>query len=338
MNPLELPGWNDLLATHQDRSFFHTANWARVLSEAYQYRPQYFVSSNETLETVIPIMEIRSFLTGRRGVSLPFTDYFDPISSQERNGQNWMHSIIRHGKSSGWKYIEIRNTVSFSDSIPVFSTYYGHVMDLSGTEESVKAGLSPKKKRSINKAAREGVSVAQFKTEDSIREYFRLHCMTRKRHGLPPQPYHFFKKIYEHVISKGFGFVALASYKGMNIAGVVCFHFGGKAIWKFGASDMRYKRLRVNDFVTWEAIKMCSRQGCKSFCFGRTEPDNDGLRVFKSGWGAKEDMIRYFRYDLKTDAFVRGKPYGRAFYNRIFEKMPDSLSKVAGEIIYRHIG
>jgi hypothetical protein len=290
------------------------------------------------METVIPIMEIRSFLTGRRGVSLPFTDYSAPIFGGVSNVHDWMPLLIRHGKSSGWKYIEIRNPGSFSNSIPVFSTYYGHVIDLSGTEESVKAGLSPKKKRSINKAAREGVSVAVLTTEDSIREYFRLHCMTRKRHGLPPQPYHFFKKIYDHVISKGYGFVALACYKGINIAGIVCFHFGGKAVWKFGASDMRYKHLRVNDIVTWETIKMCSRQGCKNFCFGRTEPDNHGLMVFKSGWGAKEQTIQYYRYDLGTDKYICGKPYGRAFYNKIFKAIPVSISRVIGEKLYRHIG
>jgi len=33
-------------------------------------------------------------------------------------------------------------------------------------------------------------------------EYYRLHCLTRKRHGLPPQPTGFFQKIQEHIIAK----------------------------------------------------------------------------------------------------------------------------------------
>jgi hypothetical protein len=59
---------------------------------------------------------------------------------------------------------------------------------------------------------------------------------------------------------------------------------------------------------------------------------------FKSGWGAKEETIRYYRYDLRTDTFIRGKSYGDAFYNKIFNAMPVSLSRVAGEILYRHVG
>ena len=338
VDPLEFPGWNDLLTTHPDCSFFHTANWARVLSEAYQYRPQYFLSSNGILKAMIPFMEIRSVLTGRRGVSLPFTDYSAPIFGGEPNGHDWMRSVIRHGKASGWKYIEIRNPVPFPDSIPVFSTYHGHVLDLSGTEDSVRAGMRDSTKRNIKKAATEGVTVNSFTTEESIQEFFRLNCLSRKNHGLPPQPYHFFKKIYEHIISRGFGFVALASYKGRNIAGIVCFHFGGKAILKYGASDREYLQLRANNLAMWEAIRLCIRNGCMSFCFGRTEPGNHGLMQFKSGWGAKEQTIRYYRYDLVADAYVHGTPYGHAFYNKIFNAMPVSLARVAGKILYRHAG
>jgi hypothetical protein len=338
LNPLEFPGWDELLATHPDRSFFHTGNWARVLSESYRYRPQYFVAGNGTLEGIIPFMEIRSLFTKRRGVSLPFTDYSVPIFGGERDVQDAMHSIILHGKLSGWRYIEIRNPVSFPDSIPVFSTYYGHVLNLSGTEESVKASLRDSTKRNIQKAVKEGVTVAGFTTEESIQEFYRLNCLTRKEHGLPPQPFLFFKKIYEYVISRGFGFVALASYKSMNIAGAVCFHYGGKAIYKYGASNGAYQQLRANNLAMWEAIRLCIRHGCKSFCFGRTEPDNHGLMQFKSGWGAKEETIRYYRYDLRTDTFLCGKPYGDAFYNKIFSTMPVSLSRFAGEILYRHVG
>ena len=338
VNPLEFPGWDDLLATHPDRSFFHTANWARVLSESYQYRPQYFVSSNGTLEAIIPFMEIRSLLTGKRGVSLPFTDYFTPIFAGDSVIQDLMSSITRHGKASGWKYIEIRNSVSFPDSIPVFSNYYGHILDLSGTEESIYAGFRDSTKRNIKKAVKGEVTVSGFTTEESIREFFRLNCLTRKEHGLPPQPFIFFKKLYEHVISRGLGFTALASYKGVNIAGVLCLHYGGKVIYKYGASDREYQNLRANNLAMWEAIRLSIRQGCKSFCFGRTEPDNQGLMQFKSGWGTKEQTIRYYRYNLETDTFVRGKPYGKAFYNKIFKAMPISFSRVAGEILYRHVG
>jgi len=338
VNPLEYARWDELLATHPDRSFFHTSNWAKVLVEAYGYEPKYFVVEGSTLEAVIPLMEIRSFLTGKRGVSLPFTDYSPSVNGGKLDVLEAIESIIQHGKASGWRYIDFRNTLSFPATTTVFSEYYGHVLDLSGTEESVRAKLRDSTKRNIRKAVKEGVTVEEFTTEESIREFYRLNCLTRTRHGLPPQPFLFFKKLYEYVISKGFGFVVLASHEGSNIAGIVCLHFKGKAIYKYGASDKAYQHLRANNLAMWEAIRLCIRQGCESFSFGRTEPDNHGLMQFKSGWGAKEQMIRYYRYDLGTGRFIGGNSYGHAFYNKIFENMPLSLSRVVGEILYRHVG
>jgi lipid II:glycine glycyltransferase (peptidoglycan interpeptide bridge formation enzyme) len=107
--------------------------------------------------------------------------------------------------------------------------------------------------------------------------------MTRKEHGLPPQPFHFFKKIHDHIISKNLGVVVLASFDRENVAGAIYFHIGEKAVFKYGASDKKFQHLRANNLVMWEAIKWYSQNGYRSLCFGRTEPENQGLLQFKSG-------------------------------------------------------
>src|SRR5437879_2392374 len=42
INPLEDSNWNALLAAQPKRSFFHTAEWAKVLADTYGYTPVYF--------------------------------------------------------------------------------------------------------------------------------------------------------------------------------------------------------------------------------------------------------------------------------------------------------
>ncbi|RPJ11072.1 MAG: methicillin resistance protein, partial [Deltaproteobacteria bacterium] len=72
LNPIEHPDWDDLLLTADRATFFHTTAWARVLSESYGYKPLYFAAiDNGKLAGLIPVMEIDSWLTGKRGVSLP---------------------------------------------------------------------------------------------------------------------------------------------------------------------------------------------------------------------------------------------------------------------------
>jgi len=70
LNPLEYPGWDDLLLTNENYSFFHCSAWARVLHESYGYKPLYFTGiENGSLSALIPVMEVNSFLTGRSVVA-----------------------------------------------------------------------------------------------------------------------------------------------------------------------------------------------------------------------------------------------------------------------------
>lgn len=82
INPMDFRGWDDLLASAPECTFFHTSAWAKVLWETYHYRPLYFTLLNDNkLLALMPIMEVKSIFTGLRGVSLPFTDYCEPITT-----------------------------------------------------------------------------------------------------------------------------------------------------------------------------------------------------------------------------------------------------------------
>ncbi len=134
------------------------------------------------------------------------------------------------------------------------------------------------------------------------------------------------------------GLVVLASYKGKTIAGAVYFHLGEKAIYKYGASDITYQRLRANNLVMWEAIKRYCQNGYKNLCFGRTEPENNGLRRFKTGWGTEEHLIKYYRYDLKKGVFTSGASHVTGRYNKAFHNMPIPMLRVIGTLFYKYMG
>jgi len=116
--------------------------------------------------------------------------------------------------------------------------------------------------------------------------------------------------------------VVLASYRGMKIAGSVFFHFGGKAIYKYGASKREYQGLRANNLVLWNAINYYSEKGYTELCFGRTVRENEGLRTFKNGWGTREHALNYYEYNLHQAQFVQTQENVSKFQNIVFRKMP----------------
>jgi hypothetical protein len=478
INPLNIPNWDDLIRCHPSATPFHSSGWARVLRDTYAFTPYYAcVFKGETLSTCLPLMEVNSFLTGRRGVSLPFTDFCAPLLNGTVSSQELTDFAIALGHDRRWKYLELRggdfsnihdnstnsttspqgdalapNALRFTDKdgrwkmeegsnclgsaegdgsgkkgeergerteesnnptpytldprpsegegrwkmedgrdCPPFPnntpslqysntpslhdnstnsrtspklpdslapesdlsrsalsaprsapcalrSYSHHLLDLTPGPDRLFANLRESTRRNIRKAEKEGVTV-RFATDlEAVRTYFRLHCQTRKRHGVPPQPVLFFQNLHKYLIAPGQGFLCLADYQGRTIAGAIYLTLGDQAIFKFGASDCRYHAVRPNNLVMWEAIRRLAEDGFQTLSFGRTEPEHKGLIQFKSGWGGGKDNLDYFRYDFGSRAFISGNGKSPANYEKFFQKLPEPALKLVGKVLYRHFG
>jgi lipid II:glycine glycyltransferase (peptidoglycan interpeptide bridge formation enzyme) len=340
VDPLNQQGWDELVSSHPSGSFFHTSSWARVLVDSYGYKPTYFsVRENGTLRALLPIMEIDSFLTGRRGVALPFSDYADPFALDEEQYQVLAKRAVEYGKKAAWKTVEIRGGGCPWAEKVISSRFLGHRLNLSRTETEIHAGFRTNMQRNISRALKEGVQIEMSNSPGAVEAYYRLHCITRKSHGIPPQPIIFFRKIQEYVFRQNMGFILLATFRNAVVAGIVLFHHGTKAIYKYGASNEAGKQSRANNLVMWEAIKWSKQKGFKEFCFGRTEIGNEGLRDYKLGYGTSEYLLPYYKYDLFNNSIVEksGEDIS-GFFGMCYQKVPIRISRLVGTILYRHIG
>jgi len=338
INPIDHPHWDELLLTAERATVFHTAAWARVLSESYGYQPLYFATiEGGKLAGLIPVMEIKSFLTGKRGVSLPFTDFCDPVADTAAIFQALMGRLTEYGNRAGWKCIELKGGAELLDGAPHCEEHFVHNLDLAGNAEGLIKSLRESTRRNIHKAEKQGVAVALLHTREALAAFYGLHCRTRRRYGLPPQPWSFFEKIHEHVIGPKHGLVALAVHQGRPVAGAVYFLFRDCALYKFGASDRRFQHLRANNLVMWEAIRWFCRNGFRSLHLGRTEPENEGLMQFKRGWRPADGKVAYHKYDLRARRFVAGKSGPKTSYT-MFKLLPVPVLRIAGHLLYRHVG
>ncbi|HEY9509607.1 MAG TPA: methicillin resistance protein, partial [Verrucomicrobiae bacterium] len=75
VNPLAGNEWAESLARYPQSGVFHSIGWAAVLHDTYGFSPLYFLArQNGQIEAALPLMEVNSAFTGKRGISLPFTD------------------------------------------------------------------------------------------------------------------------------------------------------------------------------------------------------------------------------------------------------------------------
>ncbi len=339
VRPSDCENWNDQLAFGAGFSFFHSREWADILTQSYGYKPYYLTTSGAgKIDNLLAVMEVRSRITGIRGVSLPFTDICEPVAQSTDQFSALWQKALTLGRERNWSYLEIRGGEKYLAEKPPFVCHVGHRLDLSGGHEAVFSGLRDSTKRNIKKAKRQRVEVNISNSADALKEFCRLNVLTRRKHGLPPQPSRFFRRLFEAIIANEKGFVALATLGNEVIAANVYLCFGDQVIYKYGASDDRRQHLRANNLIMWKAIKWSCDRGYKHLCFGRTETQHQGLIQFKAGWGGESQTISYYRYDLKKEGFVNAPPDGNPVYQRIFRKLPIPALKLIGKTAYRHMG
>jgi len=339
VNPLEHLQWNQLIQDSGQGSIFHTSNWARVLAETYDYHPAYVMLTKQgDFCGCLPIMEVKSILTGKRGVCLSFSDCCGAVAHSRDDFNLLLESVLALGKMSGWRYIEFRGEPYLTQQASS-EEYVYHDLEILPDIAKMQSRLRKGTSSSIRKAEREGVKITVSKSLEDVREFYRLHCLTRRRHGMPPQPASFFDRLHQYLICEDLGFAVLAHHQQRVVAGLICLHFGDQAVWKYGASDDAYKQLGANNLVLWETIKICAARGFKTMSLGRTDRDNDGLISFKNGWGAVKTCINYYRYNFATRGFISsGKKHTSSSYRKIFRYLPVDVLRTIGNIAYRHIG
>ncbi|MBD3343452.1 MAG: peptidoglycan bridge formation glycyltransferase FemA/FemB family protein [Chitinivibrionales bacterium] len=339
IDPLTFSGWDREIQSFPRHSFFHTLPWIRTLRESYGYRPYCFVEKRDwEVTTVIPMMEINSVITGKRGVCLPFTDFCAPLTRDNRSSNELLLRIIHHGRSQKWKYIETRGWENQSTDTSHLLKCYEHTLDLSKEKETLYRNLRSSTRRNISKAKKSGVSVSFQTSLDSMKVYYLLNCRTRKHHGLPPQPFSFFKNIHTHILDKNHGFIALAHYENKPVASSIFFLTNDKAYYKYGASDRKYQFTRANNLIMWESILHCLDNNSASFSFGKTLEENTGLMQFKDGWGAGRAAYYYTKLDTESGKTIKYPSTVFGLHNKIFSMTSILLLRMFGTVIYRHMG
>lgn len=338
VDPDEIPEWDRLLEPFPDSTFFHTREWAAILRSTYGFRPRYLLLGTPAApQGLLPLMQVDSWLTGRRGIALPFSDACSPLSQSDGDLHELLAEARRLAGEAAWKYLEIRGGLERIEGVRPSTTFFGHVLPLVENEDFLFRQLDPSARRAIRKANTDDVVVETHHSEAALGEFCHLLALTRKGHGVPQQPPAFFRNLHRTMISQGKGCIVMARLNRVAIAAAMFLEHKRKVLYKFGGSDVRHLKHRGNNLVMWKAITEYARRGFETFDFGRTSLANEGLRRFKLGWGSGERPISYFRYDCRCSDWATVADRSTNRLTPIFQKLPVGLSRAVGRMLYRHV-
>lgn len=313
---------------------FHLPSWSEVIARCYGFAPSVFCirDADGKVCAASPGMHVGGRLRGRRWVSLPFTDACPPLAADGAAADALAAELDRHLLESGLKCIEIRGDVPGGAGDPS-RIGYRHVIPLTTDEHEVFRRLSERTRRAVKRAWRAGLVVRREPDLQSAhRSFWRLHCVTRRKLGVPVQPRAFFDAIWKQMIEHDSGYVLSAYLDSQPVASVVFLEYGPTVVYKLSAWEPNLTRLGGPSAVLWEGIRTACEKGQARMDLGRTEFRHEGLRYFKQGWGCEETVLSYTYFGTRAPAEAPG-PEGAV--GHVIKRSPPVVAQAIGRVAYR---
>jgi Acetyltransferase (GNAT) domain len=346
IDPLTDPRWNAFATSHPESMVFHRAEWARVLIESYQYEPRYHVIETEAseIQAAWPAMLIASKLTGRRLVTMPFSDHCGPLVRDEHEASVLMESVQADAGELGAGRIEVRgwpDVITAPESLVRVQGYVRHVIDLSPGRDAVYSRLTVNLRRSLKRAEKHGVTTRLAESRADLDPFCDLNLKLRRQHGMLPQPRRFFEATYRHLIEPGLGYILFAerTQPYQPLAAILCLRHNDITLCKYAVNDGDLREYRGSHSVMWKAIEMEIARGAKWYDMGRSDASAQSLHWFKEQWGAVAIDAPYY-YHPKPGGLSTEDPKGaKKAAMEIFARFaPPTVYRAAGNLAYRHLG
>jgi len=349
IDPVKDSRWDKFVQEHPFGWVCHLSGWKQVLEDSFRHIKGYFLviqdKSGRNIKAGLPIYLVKSWLTGSRLVSIPFATLSDPLISSSDEMEELIESILSLKEESNSSYVEIRTLMSafLVQDKRLRSTQFfkHHYLNLEDELEKLKKRFHRSCVRQrISKAIRNSLSIQVGKSTYDLKEFYRLHLITRKRLSLPAQPFHFFERLWKYFGESGKIEILLAKNKNKSISGLILFKFKKRVSVEFLVSDNEFWNQSPNHFLIWEAIKRSHKEGYNVFDFGRTSPNNKGLMDFKRHWGTMTNDFHQFFYPKNRGERIANieKSWQYKTIKNLCGFTPGFMQQTIGNFCYRHLG
>lgn len=347
IDPMMDERWDKFVSNHPYGWICHLSAWKRVLQSCFQHlKGHYFVIEDEQTEKIhagLPIFDVRSWLTGSRMVSVPFSTFGDPLVSNTTQFELLVDAIEALAFEHNSDYVEIRSlkaTPFMNRDLHPNTAYLYHYIDLNEGLDAVWRRFHAKAVRHrIKRAAKNGLTLKLGDSEADLAAFYNLYVHARKRLSLPPQPYCFFKAIWREFFDSGRISLLLAEREGKLLSAIMMFKFGKRTSADYLVWDRDQAVYCPSHFIQWEAIKFAYAEGYETYDLGRTHVSNQALLNHKKQWGVQTQHLPYYFMGNGIDpGLSTHSGYARWVVDKVSRVTPEFLYPALGSACYKHMG
>ncbi len=301
LTPSKYNLWDNFVESHKAGSIYHTSRWLNLISKVYGHEAHYITLEREDGKIIagLPLFIIKSKITHSRISTVPCAHACNPLVSNQSEYLILMNYVQDLMREETIQYYELKTVIDndykiqyTGSAIEKYSTY---ILGIDRTLETIKNSFHKSCiQRGINKSLRSNISLCIAHSVNEVEYFYKLYFLMRKNRGLLPQPYIFFKTMWEIMIDDNHIDILYAKHNNTVISAILLLKYKDTVIYEYGASLPDMMKLRPSQFLLWSGVQRSKEQGYKKYDFGRAANDNKKLIEYKLRWGTNQIYLPYY--------------------------------------------
>jgi FemAB-related protein (PEP-CTERM system-associated) len=284
------PEWDALVDAHPRGSLYHTWRWSEFAGHAFGFEIFRLIDRDEggRLRGILPLVEQRSPLFGRRLVSLPFYNYGGPLGDTPAAELSLIAQATDLARVRRVRTLEIRDDVP-REGLTAREDKVTVELELPDSSEALGKALGSKLRSQVRRADRESPEVA-FGGLDLVDEFYPVFAATMRDLGTPVYPKRFFRELLSHLGADCT--VVVVRLRGRPAGVALLTHYRQRTEIPWAASLHELRATSVNMRLYWECLVHAIGRGSRFFDFGRSTVDAGTYR-FKLQWGGRPRQLHW---------------------------------------------
>ncbi|MEM7254249.1 MAG: FemAB family XrtA/PEP-CTERM system-associated protein [Pseudomonadota bacterium] len=335
-DPSMRDAWDEFVAGCEGATFFHQWGWTETVERVLRH-PTYYLCAvrGRSIEGVLPLAHVKSFLFGNALISCPFAVYGGVAAHTDEARQSLTNEARVLAHDLGVDYLELRYRDPLPGQSPPEKDLYVTFRKTIEADPDVNLKAIPRKQRAM---VRKGIKAGLVgEIDQDTDRFFAQYSESVRNLGTPVMSARWFAGLKET-----FGDqveVLTVVHDGAPVCGLMTFYFRDEVLPYYGGGGGAARGLKANDFMYWDLMRRAGEAGYTVFDYGRSKKGT-GSYSFKRNWGFEEAPLNY-AYFLERAADIPNvsptNPKYQAFI-KIWQRMPLGLSRTVGPVLARYLG
>lgn len=328
LNDKYYAAWNEFVLDHAEGTFFHLAEWQKILEQSFGCKTFYFAAEESRKITgILPLALIKRPLFGAALISSPLCVYGGGLGDVKALEE----AAAAKAEELGVQYLELRAQYEETHhGWPVSHHFFTFKRMLSDDHEENLKNIPRKQRAEVRKGMKGNLKTV---INQDIDLFYKIYSTSVRNLGTP-----IFSKKYLRDLMDVFGDcceITTISHGNNPLTSVLSFKYKDQILPYYGGGLPEARNHSAYPYMYWKVMEKAVNEGLRVFDFGRSMKGS-GAYAFKKNFGFEPMPLAYRYHLVKAKDLPNMDPDAplNKMIVKCWQKLPLPIANKVGPFLY----